>query len=85
MADQETKEIKCLLLHRLILCVFHDIRFKLTGYTPRLREVGRYFFCANLNFSLKNISVLKKKYYICSVIKNKQEERRSSIITAKES
>ena len=44
MADQETKEIKCLLLHRLILCVFHDIRFKLTGYTPRLREVGRYFF-----------------------------------------
>ena len=40
------------------------------------------FFCANCNFSLKNISALKKKYYICNVIKNKQEERRSSIITA---
>lgn len=28
---------------------------------------------------------MKKKYYICSVIKNKQEERRSSIITARRS
>ena len=28
------------------------------------------------------LSALKKKYYICNVIKNKQEERRSSIITA---
>ena len=44
MADQEKKEIITYFCIRLLLCVFHGIRFKLTGYTPRLREVGRLFF-----------------------------------------